>query len=143
MYLSSNECGNNLILTKTNAREFQESTCARFSERKDSSYWWNLSIPLHAGNVAEHQNNQSIQYTHTEEIQVINPRTELLITIFWDHISTTHVDFLPSVTTVNANRVAYFLLKKQVAEFTCNIYCKKEYFARFVHQQPCPRGNSS
>ena len=101
-------CGNNLPLTKTNAREFRESIYGRLSESKDSSYWWNLSTPLNAGKVAQHQNNQSIQYTYTEEIQVINLWTKLLITIFWDNIWATHVDFLPSVTTVNANVTTYF-----------------------------------
>jgi len=97
-----------LLLAKTNARECRESTCARLSASKDRSYWWNLGTPLHAGKVAEYQNNQSIQYTHTNEIQAINLWTELLITIYWDNIWATHVDFLPSVTTVNAKRVAYF-----------------------------------
>jgi len=79
------------------------------SESKDRSYWWNLGTPLHAGKVAEHQNNQRIQYNHTEEIQVINLWTKLLITIFWDNIWATHVDFLPSVTTVNANVTLIFI----------------------------------
>lgn len=81
---------------------------ARLSDSADSSYWWNLDTPLHAGKATEHQNNQSTQYTHTEEIQVINLWTKLLKTIFWYNIWTTHVDFLPSVTTVNTNPVAHF-----------------------------------
>lgn len=66
-----------LLLTKTNVRVCRESTCARLSDSKESSYWWNLGTPLHAGKVAQYQNNQSIQYTHTEKIQVINLLTEL------------------------------------------------------------------
>jgi hypothetical protein len=103
----SYDCGNNVMVTKTNARKFMERAYARLSESKNNSLWWNLGTPLLAAKQQSIITMEAPSILAPKKFNSHRTVDKAAMTVFWYFIWVTDVDFPPSVTTVNTNTVAH------------------------------------